>query len=275
MVVLYYTNGMNFAASNPLNLIMKITGSDAVHRRINEKLMAFLAENGNLNTIQKVQEATTIFDGMIKLMPQWMIMTCPRLNPDILYVSQNAKHVLGYTQDFWRQDNIPNYFDYVFESDKEDLNACYKFIHEFLQTVAPGDHLKYRYVLHYRFLKPDGRPIYIHDEKAVLDLSHSDLIYYILIRDLTPDKKFNGVKVEIFRRDETVVKVREYKPSGLNTNLTNRENELVSLIHQGFSTKEIAGLLKISHHTVRNIKSRLFEKYKVSNSIELLNLAAS
>jgi len=264
---------MKFVASNPSNLIMKMTGSDVLHRRINEKLMVFLAENGNLTTIRKVQEATAIFDSMIRLMPQWMIMTCPRLNPDIFYVSQNAKHVLGFDPEFWKPDNMPNYFNYVFEQDKDDINACYKFIHEFLSSVAPEEHLKYRYVLHYRFLRPDGRPIYIHDEKAVLDLSQSDRIYFILLRDLTADKKFNGVKVEIFRGGETVVKVREYKPSGLNTKLTSRENELVSLINQGFSTKEIAGQLNISHHTVRNIKSRLFEKYKVSNSIELLNLA--
>jgi len=49
---------------------------------------------------------------------------------------------------------------------------------------------------------------------------------------------------------------------------------LLSFIKQGLSTKEIAWHLNISPNTVRNIKSKLFEKYNVGNSIELLNIAS-
>jgi DNA-binding CsgD family transcriptional regulator len=41
-------------------------------------------------------------------------------------------------------------------------------------------------------------------------------------------------------------------------------------------TEEVTAIidhLKISHHTVRNIRQRMFEKYNVNNSIELLNKA--
>jgi DNA-binding CsgD family transcriptional regulator len=70
-----------------------------------------------------------------------------------------------------------------------------------------------------------------------------------------------------------MTKITEFKPSA-GSNLTSRESELVTLIKQGLSTKEIAWYLNISHHTVRNIKSRLFEKFNVNNSIELLNMTA-
>jgi DNA-binding CsgD family transcriptional regulator len=43
------------------------------------------------------------------------------------------------------------------------------------------------------------------------------------------------------------------------------------LIRSGLSTKEMAWQMNISHHTVRNIRQRMFEKFKVSNSIELIN----
>ena len=55
--------------------------------------------------------------------------------------------------------------------------------------------------------------------------------------------------------------------------ISKRETELVALIRKGLRTKEIADQLKISHHTVRNIRQRMFEKYNVNNSIELLNKA--
>lgn len=43
------------------------------------------------------------------------------------------------------------------------------------------------------------------------------------------------------------------------------------MIRKGLRTKEIADQLKISHHTVRNLRQRIFEKYNVNSSIELLN----
>ena len=43
------------------------------------------------------------------------------------------------------------------------------------------------------------------------------------------------------------------------------------IAHWGLTTKEIAAHLNISNNTVRNIKSRMFAKYKVNNTIELLN----
>ncbi len=55
--------------------------------------------------------------------------------------------------------------------------------------------------------------------------------------------------------------------------LSKRETELVALIRKGLRTKETADHLKISHHTVRNIRQRMFEKYNVNNSIELINKA--
>lgn len=39
------------------------------------------------------------------------------------------------------------------------------------------------------------------------------------------------------------------------------------------TNKEIACRLNISHNTSRNIRSKLFEKFKVNNVVELLNVA--
>ena len=100
-------------------------------------------------------------------------------------------------------------------------------------------------------------------------------LYYALYRDVTQERTFAGVKMELFRQGQTLSKVKDYKPSAERTQLSKREEELVTLIKQGLSTKEIAWQLSISPNTVRNIKSKLFEKFNVSNSIELLNMAGS
>ena len=165
------------------------------------------------------------------------------------------------------------YFELVHPADQEDLFQCFLFMNEFLENMPPEKHAEHRCVFHYRFRKQDGQYIYLHDEKAAINL-HAENLYYGLFRDNTGDKPFTGVRAEIFRQDDSLVKIKDFKPAMENQSLSKREAQLITLIRQGLSTKEIAGYLSISHNTVRNIKSKLFEKYNVNNSIELLNMTA-
>jgi two-component system, NarL family, response regulator NreC len=52
--------------------------------------------------------------------------------------------------------------------------------------------------------------------------------------------------------------------------LTNKEKEILSLVSSGLTTKEIAGKLKISHHTVESHRKNLLRKCQAKNSAELI-----
>jgi DNA-binding CsgD family transcriptional regulator len=54
--------------------------------------------------------------------------------------------------------------------------------------------------------------------------------------------------------------------------LTVREREIMQLISKGLSTKEIAGKLFISFHTVESHRKNLLAKFNAKNSVELLTL---
>ena len=219
------------------------------------------------------EEVLELFDSIHKLFPHWVLATCPMAHPEIYYVSENAPHVFGYSSEYLiKHARMEKFFAHVHESDQADLYDCFLYMRERLQSVPPSEHHKYRTVLHYRFRKPNGQYIYLHDEKAILDLRGGNL-YYVLFRDVTEEKIFHGVKVELFKQQQSLVKIDEFKPRATRNTLSKREKELLSFIKQGLSTKEIAWHLNISPNTVRNIKSKLFEKYNVGNSIELLNIA--
>jgi DNA-binding CsgD family transcriptional regulator len=168
--------------------------------------------------------------------------------------------------------NSARYFSLIHEDDQQDLFDCISMAHDFLEGILPEEHQFYRFIFHYRFKKPNGQFIYLHDEKATLNLRGAGNLYHVIFRDVTGEKPFAGVKVEFLRNGEFVHKIKVIKPASNRHPLSKREQELVGLIKQGLSTKEIAGHLSISHNTVRNIKSKLFEKYNVNNSIELLNM---
>jgi DNA-binding NarL/FixJ family response regulator len=52
--------------------------------------------------------------------------------------------------------------------------------------------------------------------------------------------------------------------------LTKREEEVVRLVTEGLTNKEISRKLSLSEHTIKNYMFRLFEKLGVSNRVELI-----
>lgn len=245
---------------------------EAALLRMTERLSAYIEGFVHIVGAERREEVFELFDKMNLLFPHWVIATCPIMHPDIHYVSNNHPFVFGHEKGYVINTSVEKYFSDVHPADQEDLRECLGYLHDFIESVPPLDHCKYRAVLHYRFQKKNMQYFYLHDEKAVLHLRESGNLYYALFSDVSAQKQFAGAKVEIYKQEETLVKINEFKPSAERTSLSKRETELVGLIKQGLSTKEIAWYLNISHHTVRNIKSKLFEKYKVSNTVELLNM---
>jgi DNA-binding CsgD family transcriptional regulator len=246
---------------------------EAVLLRTADRVSNYIQKYVKRAGAEKREEALELFDNLSQFFPHWVIMTCPMMHPDIAYISKNAAHVFGYDTDFlFKNTRIEKYFTLVHPDDHKDLYECFSFVHDHLESVLPDQHNTIRTIFHYRFRKADGQYMYLFDEKATLNLSGGNL-YYALLRDITAEKAFTGVKVEVFSQGQTLEKIKEFKPSSDKLSLSKREKELVTLIKQGLSTKEIAWTLNISHNTVRNIKSKMFEKFNVSNSIELLNIA--
>jgi DNA-binding CsgD family transcriptional regulator len=247
--------------------------ADAVLARASDRIINYIEKYVTLVDAGRKEEVLELFDTMHRLFPHWVISTCPMIHPDIEYVSKNAAFVFGYNKDYLlKNSRINKFLGHVHSADQEDLYACFTYLHDYLEQIDPAEHHCYRSVLHYRYRKSDGQYIYLHDEKATLTLKGTGNLYYGLFRDVTAEKAFTGVKLELFKQDHVLNKIKEFKPSAERNPLSKREGELVTLIRQGLSIKEIAGYLKISPNTARNIKSKLFEKYNVSNSIELLNM---
>jgi len=242
--------------------------------RTAEKVTRFVEESVKLAGADKKEEVLALFDTIHQVFPHWAIMTCPVMQPGLNYVSKNCEHIFGHSNEYLTMNStVSQHFSFVHTDNREGLIKCYDFVHEFLHDIPSEEHSKYRCVFHYRFRKQNGQFIYLHDEKAVITIPDGGNLYYVLFRDVTAERVFNGVKVEIFKQNDTLEKIAEFKPSEV-ASLTKREGELVTLIKQGLTTKEIAWYLNISHNTVRNIKSKLFEKYNVNNTVELLNLTA-
>jgi DNA-binding NarL/FixJ family response regulator len=80
-----------------------------------------------------------------------------------------------------------------------------------------------------------------------------------------------SLAVEAFANALTV---RTVNARGLSL-LSKRELEVVHLLAQGLSNREIAQHLELSQHTVKNHLFRIFDKLGVSSRVELLNMTLS
>jgi DNA-binding NarL/FixJ family response regulator len=92
------------------------------------------------------------------------------------------------------------------------------------------------------------------------------------IRTTAKGEKFFCNKVLDIILEKQFSKTEEdCKPS----RLTDRETEIVTLISKGMTTKEIAGTLFLSHHTVNTHRRNIMRKLKVSSSSELMIYAVN
>ena len=57
--------------------------------------------------------------------------------------------------------------------------------------------------------------------------------------------------------------------------LTHREEEVVHLVADGLKNREVAQMLKVKEHSIRNYISRIFEKLGISSRVELILYALS
>lgn len=152
---------------------------------------------------------------------------------------------------------------------------------EFLRHKRPEEYADFSFTCNYRFKAKYGSWLtllqrssyFIASEQGtplaavgfVVDISHfkedSTMIHIIEKVDRT-----------LFSLSKTLIKKSVYYPDGIGL-LSEREVELLRLIYEGLTSKEIAGLLSLSVHTVNNHRKNMMIKTKSKNVGELIHYA--
>ena len=68
--------------------------------------------------------------------------------------------------------------------------------------------------------------------------------------------------------------MRVVDANGVNL-LTNREEDVVRLVAEGLTNREIAERLKLSEHTIKNYVFRIFDKLGINTRVELVLYATT
>ena len=105
-----------------------------------------------------------------------------------------------------------------------------------------------------------------------------DVMIVHMFRDISQKKDdeiiFNQILEKARRYQNNIVKIREEKILVEQVDkLTRRQQEVLTLLAHGNTTREIADSLSISPYTVRNHIQRIFQKFQVHTRLEAVAFA--
>ncbi len=108
------------------------------------------------------------------------------------------------------------------------------------------------------------------DGYLVKDDSEEELL--VAIRKLQSGKKYLSPFFTEDFADDVISAFRREKRSPFQE-LTRREKEILQLVVDGYTSKEMADSLGLSHRTVDHHRSNLLRKFRLKNSVDLVNFA--
>ncbi|GHN02147.1 hypothetical protein WSM22_36360 [Cytophagales bacterium WSM2-2] len=158
----------------------------------------------------------------------------------------------------------------------EDLERVYEMISLFKHTEL----LSY-FFLEYRFKRKDGEWIWVKEHKHILSWNNGKVDKILCkIVDITSEKLKTDYPTmpaqNRFRLADVLEKQLNFRKKQLKSRkqavsfLTKREKEILLLISQGCSTKEISDRLYVSINTIETHRTHLLQKLQAKNSIELI-----
>lgn len=211
-----------------------------------------------------------------------------------LFVEQSFQKITGYDSTEILKKGIEWWFSLI-HPDDIDLVLNITFQHCFLNP--PAKRLNKTFSLEYRLRTPENRWIWLSETKAVASLTDegkNELIIGRLenitdIKNEAQDQLMQLLKEEgdtnpLLKAAIPIIASARRKQTAFypvvenlmqQKNITKREREILHLIGEGYSTKEIADKLYISIYTVETHRRNLLGKMQVKNSMQLVKLTAN
>lgn len=200
-----------------------------------------------------------------------------------LYIDPSCKAVLGYELEYLAKEG-PAYFTSLWHP--ADFQIYNKEIFpetiKFLQKQTPNERPKFSSSINYRIRTKNGRYLtvlqrstyFLHPETTqplavvgfIIDITHYKEDTRIIHTIEKIDKNFSVLS------KEPVYKAIYY-PEKESGTLSKRESEILQLIYQGLSSKEIAKRLFVSINTINNHRKNILQKSNCRNSSELISYA--
>jgi DNA-binding CsgD family transcriptional regulator len=190
-----------------------------------------------------------------------------------LYVSESIKEIMGgYTARDWI-DNGPGWvLSLVHADDVGRLKELHKALFKFYYNLPVAERKEYKYIWECRLTRKDGQAIWVMQQGAFIEIDSEGrpMVTFDTLSDTSHYKKDNSMTLTMFKSTDDP-RLKLYFPIQGDESFTKREVELIKLLADGLSSKEIAGQLSISPHTVDTHRRNMIKKAGVTDTNKLIS----
>jgi DNA-binding CsgD family transcriptional regulator len=218
-------------------------------------------DKGNIVDINNVLRYAEMF------FPDQIIMIYGGFSERI-YFSSNVASAMSYSQAVLL--NMPDY-EFLSQIHPDDICEVCECMNEVFELYCDPfyDHPNTRYSFNVRFRKGTGEYAHIMYQ-AITIVYQGHFADIALIRDISHDASFAGVELVIEKRIENQFIELSRRKFEQTEPLTARENQLIKLIQEGHTNKQIATTLGITQSTVKNHKQNIYKKFSVKSRLQLM-----
>ena len=191
-----------------------------------------------------------------------------------LYVSDSIRHIMGYTGQDWIERGPEWVFSTVYPEDVRRLMDLHKALFEHFYLLPASERKEYKYAWEVRVVRKDKAVIWVMQQGSFIevDADGKPMVTFDILTDMTAFKKDKLMTLTMFK-DVGKPHVKLYFPISGKEPFTKREIELIKLLSDGFSSKQIADRLNISPHTVDTHRRNMLKKCGVADSIRMVAYA--
>jgi len=243
-----------------------------------------------LNSIYESQELDfeSLDDNIVEECKK-LASTCSNVDSDCRVITDAAADVcwvyggsmadiigLPWTSAFMDSSDEDEIYSRLHPEDLVDKRMLEYEFFKFVDTLPADKKLHHKATCRIRIKGSSGKYIYVGNSTQVLRLSPRGKMWLILCRySLSPDQgKTHGIMPRIVNLHTG--EIADVKISDRRTHLlTDREKQILTLIKEGYLSKEIADKLAISIHTVNRHRQNILEKLSVGNSLEAVMAASA
>ena len=190
----------------------------------------------------------------------------------IEYISNNVTEITGYELD---EISLDKYLDVIHPDDLPYYADFEVTVIDFKKQLPIDKIMKYNSRYNYRMRKKDGKYIYVLHQSITIQIAEDGAVLRNLtfITDVSDITQSNKMKLSLIgvEGEPSFIDIK-YKSiySKSKELFSPREKEVLALVIEGKNSEEIAEILNISIHTVRNHRKKILSKSGCNSVNELL-----
>jgi DNA-binding CsgD family transcriptional regulator len=202
-------------------------------------------------------------------------------NEGYVFMSDNVEEMWGYkAEEFLRLGLVKTITIFPVSQNEIIINKIFPVMFDYFHRHAEaGDVCDLRVSYNTKVVRADGSVgWYLHQMKVLHVDEHNKIQFgFKLISDISDFKKDEAIDMVIAKKDHNGIFKKIFSQTFITDKKTfaisTREIQILELIGEGKSSKEIADMLFISEHTVFNHRKNMIKKLGVKSTGEILKKA--